>query len=265
MSYRMPKNPTTTNTDDNWNLSEVPMKHFGNSAVVNSGNNTTETSYRMPNNPTVTNPDERTIGFGTNQTTAIRIDDSSVDVRRTWSSAKIQSYAQTSDKELVYQFVSNYGALYFSDYNEAVYNEWTDVISDAMISLSMGEQVFVAWSPTRSAQVVDADVNSEPRMTVLIDGRYFVMSDIGIQEVPIYNVVLQYQNVESFPEVGVKDRLYIDTTDDKLYYWNSVKGYVLVSGTSGPLHKLTFGADETYVYDGTEDVTVPVYLGEYGV
>lgn len=26
-------------------------------------------------------------------------------------------------------------------------------------------------------------------------------------------------------------------------------------------HKLTFGAGETYVYDGSEDVTVPVYTG----
>ena len=29
------------------------------------------------------------------------------------------------------------------------------------------------------------------------------------------------------------------------------------------LHKLTFGSDQNYVYDGTEDVTVPVYTGEY--
>lgn len=29
------------------------------------------------------------------------------------------------------------------------------------------------------------------------------------------------------------------------------------------LHKLTFGSDKQYIYDGTEDVTVPVYNGEY--
>lgn len=28
------------------------------------------------------------------------------------------------------------------------------------------------------------------------------------------------------------------------------------------ISKLTFGADKEYVYDGTEDVTVPVYMGE---
>ena len=27
--------------------------------------------------------------------------------------------------------------------------------------------------------------------------------------------------------------------------------------------KLTFGSDKNYVYDGTEDITVPVYNGEY--
>ena len=27
-------------------------------------------------------------------------------------------------------------------------------------------------------------------------------------------------------------------------------------------HTLTFGADQTYVYDGSADVTVPVYMGE---
>lgn len=30
-------------------------------------------------------------------------------------------------------------------------------------------------------------------------------------------------------------------------------------------HKLTFGANEAFVYDGTKDVTVPVYDGEYNI
>ena len=29
------------------------------------------------------------------------------------------------------------------------------------------------------------------------------------------------------------------------------------------LHKLTFGAGEAFVYDGTKDITVPVYDGSY--
>lgn len=217
-------------------------------------------SYRMPVSESVTNPNDHTIALGANQTSSIRIDDGSVDKRRTWSSAKIVSYAQTSETELVYQFVSNYGALYYSDYDEAMYDEWTDVIKDAVKSLNQGKQFYVAWSPNRAAQVVDADLDSEPRMTVLIDSRSFAMSDTGIQEVPIYNIVVQFPDVESFPDVGTKDRLYIDTNENRMYYWANDK-YVAVTGSGGTMHKLTFGAGEAYVYDGSQDVTVPVYLG----
>ena len=35
-----------------------------------------------------------------------------------------------------------------------------------------------------------------------------------------------------------------------------------VSDTSVKLKKLKFGADQVYEYDGTEEVTVPVYTGE---
>ena len=31
------------------------------------------------------------------------------------------------------------------------------------------------------------------------------------------------------------------------------------------LHKLTFGAGEEYVYDGTKDITVPVYDGTHDI
>ena len=217
-------------------------------------------SYRMPVSEPTTNPDGRTVGINTNMTTAIRIDDSSTDKRKTWSSAKIVSYAQTSEEQLVYQFISNYGALYFSDYDEAMYDEWTYVIQDAIKSLDKGKQFYVAWSPNRAAQVVDADLNSEPRMKVIIDSRSFVMSDTGIQEVPIYNIIVQYSDAEQFPEQGTTDRLYIDTTNRTIYYWANGE-YIPVSGATGKMHKLTFGAGETYVYDGSQDVTVPVYLG----
>lgn len=216
---------------------------------------------KMPNVPQVTNPDSRTIGVSMNQSTAIRIDDSSVDVRKTWSSAKIQQYAQTSEAQLVYQFVSNYGALYFADYDEAVYDEWTEVIRDAIRSMNSGKPFYVAWSENRSAQVVDADLESEPRMTVIIDGRAFAMSDTGIVEVPLYNIVIQCDNFESFPLHGSKDRLYIDTDKDAMYYWKESAGYRQLTSSIGKLHKLTFGADQAYVYDGSEDVTVPVYMG----
>ena len=219
-------------------------------------------AVRMPIVTKTTNPDSRTIGISTNQSTSIRIDDSSANVRKTWSSAKIQQYAQTSESQLVYQFVSNYGNLYYSDYDEAMYDEWTDVIKDAIKSLDNGQPFYVAWSENRSAQVIDVDEEAEPRMTVLIDGRAFAMSDTGIQEVPVYNIVLQYATKESFPQEGVKDRLYIDLEEDMLYYWNGNSGYKAIKGLTEPLHKLTFGAGEEYVYDGSCDVTVPVYLGD---
>lgn len=217
---------------------------------------------RMPIDSYGSNTDSNTFSMTTNQSTSIRIDDSVTDVRKTWSSVRVKEYAQTSEKELAYQFVSNYGALYFSDYDEAMYDEWTDIIQDAVKSLNKGEQFYVAWSPNRAAQVVDADPDSEPRMTVIIDSRSFAMSDTGIQEVPIYNIVLQYPNAESFPDSGTIDRLYIDTENDKMYYWNAERGYVSITSQAGALHKLTFGAGQEYVYDGTEDVYVPVYLGD---
>lgn len=218
---------------------------------------------RMPIDGQGSNPDPNTFSMVANQSTSIRIDDSVTDVRRTWSSAKVVEYAQTSEKELAYQFVSNYGSIYFSDYDETMYDEWTEIIQDAVKSLNEGKQFYVAWSPNRAAQVVDADTESEPRMTVVIDSRSFVMTDNGILEVPIYNIVIQCEDAESFPEQGTKDRLYIDKADDKMYYWSDEKGYTPIYGQIGALHKLTFGADQAYVYDGTEDVTVPVYLGSY--
>ena len=217
-------------------------------------------SYRMPTSESVNNLDGRSLSFRTNMATAIRIDDNSIDNRRAWSSAKVYSYAQPSETELVYQFVSNYGALYYSEYDEAMYDEWTDVIKDAKKSLEQGKPFYVAWSPNRSAQVVDVDLEAEPRMTVIIDSRSFAMSDTGIHEVPIYNIVFQYPNYEEFPEEGTVDRLYIDVGENRLYYWANGR-YVAVTGSGGAMHKLTFGAGETYVYDGSEDVTVPVYLG----
>lgn len=71
-------------------------------------------NYVVPVNPPVRNPDERTLeliernqestsieqnasmGVSINQTTAIRIDDSSVNVRESWSSAKIADFYQNT-------------------------------------------------------------------------------------------------------------------------------------------------------------------------
>lgn len=48
-------------------------------------------AVRMPRVPPVFNPDERTISIRPVQTTAIRIDDNDIAVRKSWSSAKINS------------------------------------------------------------------------------------------------------------------------------------------------------------------------------
>lgn len=63
--------------------------------------------------------------------------------------------------------------------------------------------------------------------------------------------------VTSGREIAVK----VSSTDDNLL---EVKQDGLYS--SRPvLHKLTFGADQEYIYDGTEDITVPVYDGTHDI
>lgn len=41
-----------------------------------------------------------------------------------------------------------------------------------------------------------------------------------------------------------------------------VEGLFVPETTIPDLHKLRFGADQVYEYDGSKDVTVPVYMGE---
>ena len=43
---------------------------------------------------------------------------------------------------------------------------------------------------------------------------------------------------------------------------DGTKGLYVPPVTNLP-HKLTFGAGKEYVYDGSQDVTVPVYTGEF--
>lgn len=60
--------------------------------------------------------------------------------------------------------------------------------------------------------------------------------------------------VKNSREIGVK----VSSAEGNLL---GVKQGLFVKAPT--LHKLTFGANKEYVYDGTEDVTVPVYDGEY--
>lgn len=217
----------------------------------------------MYSDQTITNPNESTIQLSGQQYTssAIRIDDSDVSVRKTWSSAKVSVYAAKSEEQINSEFLTKYGNLYFSDYDESQFTEWTPVVKDANRALNNGNAFYVAWTDKRPAQVISANLESEPRLTVLMDGRAFSMTDTGIREEPLYNVVLQYPTREDFPARGVQDRIYVDLHTKASYCWNDSIGYFTLTEPV-TLHKLTFGADQAYVYDGTEDITVPVYMGE---
>jgi len=58
-------------------------------------------------------------------------------------------------------------------------------------------------------------------------------------------------------EIAVK----ISQSEDNLLQLKPGQG--LYVKAPDKMHKLTFGSDKNYVYDGSEDVTVPVYGGKY--
>ena len=62
--------------------------------------------------------------------------------------------------------------------------------------------------------------------------------------------------VDSGREISVR----VSSTQDNLLSVEKGKGLYVKKPV---LHKLTFGSDKDYVYDGSEDVTVPVYGGQY--
>lgn len=62
--------------------------------------------------------------------------------------------------------------------------------------------------------------------------------------------------VDSGREISAR----VSTTEGNLLSVEKGKGLFVKKPV---LHKLTFGADKEYTYDGTEDITVPVYNGEY--
>ena len=62
--------------------------------------------------------------------------------------------------------------------------------------------------------------------------------------------------VSSGHEIAVR----VSPTHDNLLKVEAGKGLYV---SKPVLHKLTFGADGEFVYDGTRDITVPVYDGTY--
>ena len=61
-------------------------------------------------------------------------------------------------------------------------------------------------------------------------------------------------------------KAYADENNDRISttYLKVEDAGDIISGTAQRVaHTLTFGAGGAYVYDGSEDVTVPVFLGDY--
>ena len=61
-------------------------------------------------------------------------------------------------------------------------------------------------------------------------------------------------------------KAYADVNGDQIdttYLKVADAGNIISSEAEKVKHKLTFGADQTYVFDGSADVTVPVYTGNY--
>ena len=61
------------------------------------------------------------------------------------------------------------------------------------------------------------------------------------------------------------DTVSVNLSDSKNNALIVEPGKGLYVSATPTLHKLTFGAGQEYVYDGTEDVTVPVYDGSHDI
>ena len=72
------------------------------------------------------------------------------------------------------------------------------------------------------------------------------------------------ERVQSLDDtITVKDKnkiaVNISSTEDNLLQIETGKGLYVKPPV---MHTLTFGAGKEYTYDGSEDITVPVYLGQ---
>lgn len=73
------------------------------------------------------------------------------------------------------------------------------------------------------------------------------------------------EKVESFNDsikVTDSNKISVNISESENNLLQLIPGEGLYVRSSGVMHKLTFGADQEYVYDGTKDVTVPVYTGK---
>jgi len=140
--------------------------------------------YRMPVSEPIRNIDTRTVGTVVNQTTAIRIDDSTVDVRRTWSSKKINEAKADSNFRIIDEYQKAYGSLFLSMYEPHHISQWAYVIEDAQAETEAGKPFLIPWNEYQTVQVIKADSEAKEKVLFFFKGQTWAFTDDGI--FPVY-------------------------------------------------------------------------------
>lgn len=73
----------------------------------------------------------------------------------------------------------------------------------------------------------------------------------------------EVEPLDSSIKVSNKNKIAVNISASETNLLKLIPGEGLYAQAPDKMHKLIFGADHTYVYDGSKDVTVPVYLGEF--
>ena len=139
--------------------------------------------YRMPVEEAVTNLDSRTVSFVANQATAIRIDDSSIGVRKTWSSDKINKSKADSESSIIEAYTKAYGPLYLSGFDPQHFEDWDDVIYDAYHETEEGKPFLIPWNQYMLAQVIKVDPDAKEKVLFFYRGQTWAMTDEAIYPV----------------------------------------------------------------------------------
>lgn len=141
--------------------------------------------YRMPVEEAVTNLDSRTVSFVANQATAIRIDDSSIGVRKTWSSDKISKSKADSESAIIEAYTKAYGPLYLSGFDPNHFDDWSPVIEDALHETDEGKPFLIPWNQYMTAQVIKVDPDAKEKIVFFYRGQTWAMTEDGIYIVDI--------------------------------------------------------------------------------
>lgn len=205
--------------------------------------------YRMPVSSPIRNSDERTINGTVNQSTSIRIDDSTIDVRRTWSSAKINAAKADSEKALIDEYVKAYGELYLGEFDPHHIRDWGDVIYDAYLATEDGKPFLIPWNQNMMAQVVTADPDKDQKIIVFYRGQTWAVTDEGIYPVDLYdgNSKIEIDTTEGWDEksgyVPPRGNIII-YSDRRVIEGVPYPGIKIGDGNSALPHLPWFGADD---------------------